>query len=238
MRAGAVGRVVQADVMQNAYSPYRWRRDADVKALQEADTDWKAFLLGRPERPFDPRQYLEFRLFHDFSTGIIDQWMTHMIDTVHMLTGARFPRSVVAHGGTYAWKDHRENGDTVHVTLEYPGFLCSYACSLATAHGSTCRVAGQKGMLEYENDWRLTVGDGKGAKAEVKPVEPKEGLKGTMDQIHMRNWLECVHQGRRQTHCTAEHGYQHAVACILADQALHRGRRMVFDEAKRVIREA
>ena len=55
--------------------------------------DWKAFLLGKPFRKFDPRQYLEFRLFHDFSTGIIDQWMTHMIDTVHLLTGAKTPRS-------------------------------------------------------------------------------------------------------------------------------------------------
>ena len=67
------------------------------------------------ERLFDekPQTYTDayFRLFHDFSTGIIDQWMTHHIDAVHMLTGATFPKSAVAHGGTYAWKDHRENGD-------------------------------------------------------------------------------------------------------------------------------
>ena len=30
---------------------------------QGKDTDWKAFLMGRPDRPFDPRHYLEFRLF-------------------------------------------------------------------------------------------------------------------------------------------------------------------------------
>jgi predicted dehydrogenase len=237
MRSGVLGPVVQVDMIQNAYSPYRWRRDEEVKALKETDVDWKAFLMGRAERKFDARQYLEFRLFHDFSTGIIDQWMTHMIDTVHLLTGAKFPRSVVAHGGTYAWKDHRENGDTVHVLLEYPeGFLCTYACTLANGFGSGCRILGRQGTLEYEDNWRLS---GEGVKdsklAAAKPIAPKEGLQGDMDHIHMRNWLECVRQGKRETNCTPEHGYQHALACIMADRALHTGRRMVFDETSRTI---
>jgi predicted dehydrogenase len=238
MRSGVLGPVVQVDVIQNAYSPYRWRRAADVKALREADTDWKAFLMGRPARPFDPRPYLEFRLFHDFSTGIIDQWMTHMIDTVHLLTGATFPRSVVAHGGTYAWKDYRENGDTVHVLLEYPqGFLCTYASTLANGFGSSCRVLGRQGTLEYEKEWRLSGAGVKETKPGAKTIGPKEGMKGDMDHIHMADWLGCVHKGQRGTHCTAEHGYQHAVACIMADRALRSGRRMVFDDKSRTIRE-
>lgn len=238
-QSGVLGPIVQVDMILNAYSPYRWRRDADVKVLQERDTDWKEFLMGRPERPFDPRQYLEFRLFRDFSTGIIDQWMTHLIDVAHMLTGATFPKSAVAHGGTYAWKDHRENGDTVHVLLEYPqGFLCTYATSLANGFGSSCRLLGRRGTLEFEKEWRLS-GEGIDAKdriTEVKPIAPREGLQGDMDHIHVQNWLECIHAGNRQTHCTAEHGYQHAVACILADRALHSGRRMLFDEKTRTIR--
>ena len=51
------------------------------------------------------------------------------------------------------------------------------------------------------------------------------------------NGVECVRRGERQTHCTAEHGYQHAIACILADRALHAGQRMVFDEKTRTIRK-
>src|SRR5262249_49907792 len=149
------------------------------------------------------------------------------------------PKSAVAHGGTYAWKDHRENGDTVQVLLEYPqGFLCSYSSNLANAFGSGCSILGRQGTLEYEKTWRLSVDGGKGTElAPNKTIDRKEGFKGNMDNIHMRNWLECVHQGKRQTHCTAEHGYQHAIACILADQALHRGRRMIFDEKSRAIRE-
>jgi predicted dehydrogenase len=237
MRSRPLGDLVQVDVIQNVYSPYRWRRDADVRVLRESDVDWRAFLMGRPPRPFDPRQYLEFRLFHDFSTGVIDQWMTHMIDTVHMLTGTTFPRSVVAHGGIYAWKDHRQNGDTVHVVLEYPAFLATYASTLANGFGSGCRILGRQGTLEYEDGWRISGEGVRGSDVAARAITPRRDLQGNMDQIHMRNWLECIRAGRRQTHCTPEHGYQHAIACIMADRALHRGRRVVFNERLRTVQE-
>lgn len=239
MKTGAIGEVIQVEMIQNAYSPYRWRREADVKIIKQSDTDWKTFLMGRPDRPFDARQYLEFRLFRDFSSGIIDQWMTHMIDAAHMLTGAAFPRSVVAHGGNYTWKDYRENGDTVNVALDYGTFMTTYSSTLANGFGSTCRVMGRQGTLTFEDGWRVVpLAMKKGEKpGEGKPIEARADLKGNMDQIHMRNWLECAHKGQRQTHCTAEHGYQHAIACIMATQSLRSGKRLTFDEKTRTIRE-
>jgi len=238
MRTGVLGPIMQACIIQNAYSPYRWRNPGTVKLIKEKDTDWKAFLLGRPMRKFDPHHYVEFRLYRDFSTGIIDQWMTHLVDTIHLLTGATYPRSAVAHGGCYAWKDGRENGDTVQVLLDYPqGFLGTYASTLTNAAGSCARILGRNGTLEYEKTWQLS-GDGiPKSKIETKAIGPKPGLKGNMDQIHMSNWLACVRKGDKNTNCTAEHGHQHAIACIMADRALHSGRRVFFDEKSRTIRE-
>ena len=238
MRTRPVGEIMRVEIVQNAYSPFRWRRDADVKILNEKDTDWRTFLMGKANRPFDPRQYLEFRLFRDFSSGIIDQWMTHLIDTVHMLAGGTFPRSVTANGGNYAWRDHRQNPDTINVALDYPqGFLASYSSTLTNGFGSGARIQGREGTLEYEKTWRLS-GDGiPNSKIQARALEPLAGLQGNMDQIHMRNWLEYSRAGRRATNCTAEHGYQHAIACIMATQALRTGRRVVFDEKKRTIQE-
>jgi predicted dehydrogenase len=238
MREGVIGPVIEVDLIQNAYSPYRWRSPGTVKLLKEKDTDWKTFLMGRPMRKFDPHQYVEFRLYRDFSTGIIDQWMTHMIDTVHLLTGASHPKSVVAHGGCFAWKDGRENGDCVHAMLEYPqGFMATYSCTLANGAGAGCRILGRQGTLEYEDAWKVSGNGIRGSKMEEKVIGPKEGVKRNMDSIHMSNWLSCVRKGDRKTNCTAEHGYQHAVACIMADQALHSGKRVLFDEKARTIRE-
>jgi predicted dehydrogenase len=238
VQAGAVGEIIQVWQIHNAYSPYRWRREAMVKAVKEADTDWKAFLMGRPMKAFDPRHYAEFRLFRDYSSGIIDQWMTHQIDAAHMLTGiTKPPISVMAQGGNYVWKDYRENGDTVHVSLDYgQGFQAFYSTTLANGFGSAGYVLGRQGTLEFEYNWKLSGSGVSGSKIESQPVPAKEGMQGTMDQVHMRNWLDCVHQGKKKTNCTAEHGYQHAITCIMADQALHSGRRAVFEESTRTIR--
>ena len=66
-----------------------------------------------------PRKYLEFRLFWPYSSGIPDQWMVHQIDTVHWFTGLPHPRSVVANGGIYLWKDGRKNWDTMTAVFDY-----------------------------------------------------------------------------------------------------------------------
>src|SRR5258708_5698095 len=97
----------------NLQPPGRWRRPNLVATLREEDTDWKRFLVNRPDAPFDPRKYLEFRLFWPYSSGIPDQWMVHQIDTVHWFTGLARPRSVVANGGIYQWHDGRQNWDTI-----------------------------------------------------------------------------------------------------------------------------
>jgi predicted dehydrogenase len=239
VRTGVIGPIVKVERFFSEHSPWRWRRPDDIKLLREQDTDWKTWLMGKPDRPFDPRLYLEFRLFREFSSGIIDQWMSHGIDAVHMLTGAKVPRSVVAHGGTYAWKDGRENGDTVHVLLDYPeGFLCSYTTSLVNSFGTGGWIQGLNGTIEYFNNWRIS-GDGvTKSKVEARPIKFQEGYRSEGNALlHMQNWLECVRKNQRQTNCTPEHGYYGAVACIMAAQALHTGHRMIFDDTARIIRE-
>ena len=103
----------------NVNQPGRWRRPDVVPLLKEQDTDWKRYLLNRPYEPFDARKYLEFRLFWPYSSGIPDQWLVHQIDTVHWFTGYPHPRSVVANGGVYLWKDGRKNWDTMTAVFDY-----------------------------------------------------------------------------------------------------------------------
>src|SRR5256886_17437423 len=66
-----------AEMTWNVNQPGRWRRPQLVAAIKEQDTDWKRFLAYLPYEPWDPRKYLEYRLFWPYSSGIPDQWMVN-----------------------------------------------------------------------------------------------------------------------------------------------------------------
>ena len=119
IRSGKFGNIVMVELKWNVNQPGRWRRPELLPLLKEEDTDWNRWLMNRPSIPFDARKYLEFRLFWPYSSGLPGQWMSHQIDTVHWFTGLQHPRSVIANGGIYMWKDGRKNWDTLTAAFDY-----------------------------------------------------------------------------------------------------------------------
>ncbi len=119
IRSGKFGPITMVELTWNVNQPGRWRRPELLGVLKEEDTDWKRWIMNRPYEAFDPRKYLEFRLFWPYSSGLPGQWMSHQIDTVHWFSGLKHPRSVVANGGIYMWKDGRKNWDTITAAFDY-----------------------------------------------------------------------------------------------------------------------
>lgn len=240
MNEGRIGDVAKVDVIWNAYSPYRWaKQQEDLDSLKESDVDWEAFLMGKPYRPFDPRIYRSFRLFRDFSSAIIDQWMTHGVDVIHMLTGQLYPTSVVAHGGLYHFHDYRENPDNIQVSLEYGQgagkFLAGYSTCLHNAAGTATRVLGTLGTLEVENVWRVS---GKGSEHPNALDQAEEILEKPDTLHHMANWLDAVRRQDPGTlYAPVEAGYGHSIACIMATDSLWSGKRKVFDPEDKQIHD-
>ena len=152
--SGRIGEIIRITQEWNVNQP-RWRHipkfddGRNPTLLKEEDTDWKRWLLGKPDRPFDPHVYLEFRLYRDFSSGIFDQWLSHGSDLVHLWTGETHPVSAVSTGGIFAWKDGRENPDTVTVSFVYPkGFLYTYSTTFGNSYRSDSRIQGREGTIE------------------------------------------------------------------------------------------
>src|SRR5579859_1648465 len=142
IKSGQFGDIVMVEMTWNVNQPGRWRRPDVVPLLKEEDTDWQRYLLNRPHEPFDARKYLEFRLFWPYSSGIPDQWLVHQIDTVHWFTGLPHPRSCVANGGIYLWKDGRKNWDTMTAVFDYgplddpsKGFQVQYTSRFTNSAG-------------------------------------------------------------------------------------------------------
>lgn len=258
LRSGKFGPIVAVEMTWNVNQPGRWRRPALVADLRAEDTDWNRFLLNRPKAPFNPRHYLEFRLFWPYSSGITGQWMCHQIDTVHWFTGLPHPRSVSANGGIYQWKDGRTNFDTLTAVFDYgplddpkSGFQVTYSSRFSNSAGGTKEIYYSNGG-ELNLDTRQVTPNGalsekNAAQMGMKPngVEPVS-LQGeaavaaantgadTMTSAHMRNWLECL-RARREPHAPVEAGYQHAIACIMANAAARTGERVTFDERRQEV---
>src|SRR5208282_4794795 len=158
IKSGKFGDIVMVEMTWNVNQPGRWRRPDVVPLLKEQDTDWKRYLMNRPYEPFDARKYLEFRLFWPYSSGIPDQWLVHQIDTVHWFTGYPHPRSVVANGGIYLWKDGRKNWDTMTAVFDYgpeddlsKGFQVQYSSRFTNSAGGVKELYySNGGMLDMD----------------------------------------------------------------------------------------
>ena len=246
VQTGALGEVSKVEVVWNYHGP-RWRGRPEVKQIREQDTDWGKWLMTKPSRPFDPQLYFEFRLYKDFSSGIVDQWMSHGIDLVHWFMDDPFPDSVVAHGGIYAWKDGRENPDTFQALLEYPkGFLASYSTSFGNDAPSFTRYMGKRATLfnlggEGSPRYKLVEEAGNHEdNPDIDKQRPEKYIQvpgekslppmgmGDLTLEHMTNWFECL-RSRQQPHSTVREGFAQSVACIMAAQSYWAGKKLYWN---------
>jgi predicted dehydrogenase len=258
IKSGKFGPIVIVEMSWNVNQPGRWRRPSDVPKLKEADTDWTRYQMNRPKAAFDPRKYLEFRLFWPYSSGIPGQWMAHQIDTVHWFTGIAHPRTVAANGGIYKWKDGRSNFDTMTAVLEYvnpadpnQAFQVVYSSRFTNSAGGTKELYYSNGGMMNLDTNKITP-EGGLREREAKAMGMKANLLEPFDlpgarietaadtggdpmtTAHMKNWMECV-RSRKQPNANVVAGYNHSIACIMCTAALRTGEKASFDEAKQEV---
>lgn len=255
IQSGKFGDIVMVEMTWNVNQPGRWRRPDVVPLLKEQDTDWKRFLLNRPYEPFDARKYLEFRLFWPYSSGIPDQWLVHQIDTVHWFTGLPHPRSVVANGGIYLWKDGRTNWDTMTAVFDYgplddltKGFQVQYSSRFTNSAGGVKELYySNGGMIDMDKQTVTPTGGLRAReaasmglkenllpsfslveKADASSTEANTGG-DPMTSANMRNWMECV-RSRKTPNASIEAGYHHSIALCMNIAAIHTGQKVTFDD--------
>jgi len=254
IKSGKFGDIKMVELVWNVNQPGRWRRPALTKDLKESDIDWKRFLMNRPTDTFDPRKYLEYRLFWPYSSGIPGQWMSHQIDTVHWFSGLAHPRSAVANGGIYQWQDGRKNADTMTVVFDYgplndmsKGFQVQFTSRFSNGAGGTKEIYYSNGG-ELNLDTNMISPNGGLSEREAKAMGMQANLLPSMkiegaskvatdantggDELtfnHIKNWMECV-RSRKTPNAPIEAGYQHSIATIMSNAAYRTGQRVTFNE--------
>lgn len=259
LNSGKFGDISYVHLTWNVNQPRRWRRsDALIRSLKEGDVDWNEWLLDRDPAayPFDPRKYLEFRLFWPFSSGIPGQWMCHQIDTVAWFMGMPYPKSAVASGGLYQWIDGRKSFDTFTTVFEYgvsgekgKGFQVMFQSHQHNCGGGTLsnrespveKYFGPNGCVDMGTGMVTNEGvEGKKPASHALPA-PKEVVATSantggdpLTSAHMRNWMECV-RSRKDPNAPIEAGYSHTVALVMSNAAARTGSKATFDEEKREV---
>jgi predicted dehydrogenase len=211
--------------------------------------------MNRPQEAWDPRKYLEFRLFWPYSSGMPSQWMAHQIDTVHWFSGLQHPRSVVANGGVYMWKDGRRNWDTTTAVFDYgpqddsaTGFQVTFTSRMHNGEERPAEIyysnGGEmnlitnkvspkggldKNFAEAMNMQPNLLPEMNLVNEEVKVVASANTGSDPLTSDHMRNWMECV-RSRKQPNAPVEAGYYHSIANIMTNAAVRTGQKATFDE--------
>ncbi len=258
IKSGKFGAITFVEMTWNVNQPGRWRRPELVNSIKESDTDWKRYIMNRPYESWDARKYIEYRLFWPFSSGIPGQWMCHQIDTVHWFTDLPHPRSVVAGGGIYVWKDGRKNFDTMTAVFDYgplnnpsSGFQVLYSSRMHNSAGGVKEYYfSNGGKLDLDNNMVTSEGGLTEQYAVAMGMQPNllEEFKlpenqvetaastGTdsMTSAHVRNWMECV-RSRKKTNADVTAGYNHSIATIMTNAALRTGQQATFDEKRQEV---
>ena len=261
IQSGKFGDISYVHLTWNVNQPRRWRRPEElVKSLKREDIDWNVWLLDRDpaENPFDPRKYLEFRLFWPFSSGIPGQWMCHQIDTVAWFLGQPYPKSAVSSGGLYQWADGRQSYDTFTTLMEYgesgvkgKGFQVMFQSHQTNCAGGShpnrespvekyfgpngCIDLGTGAVTNEGVEWPKETKSEPLPCPEEKVVTSANTGADVLTSAHMLNWMECV-RARKDPHAPIEAGYSHAIALIMSNAALRTGCKATFDaEARQVI---
>jgi predicted dehydrogenase len=253
IQSGLLGTVSEVETAWHDAGP-RWARDyADVR---QQDVDWDQYLMFLPKEPFTPARFRRWHLYKDFTVGTPGLLGSHLIDVAIWFMDDPLPRSAVAHGGVYVWKDGREHADTLDCVLEYPkGFIVNYSTRLGNSLPVPEAIFyGTRGTFDTQSWTARGDGGGEGALDKVVTVpkpqgggsaaaaagptavpaglaQPDQRVEG---ESHVRNWIECV-RSRATPSAPIEVGYAHSVASIMCFKAWESGRRQVFDPARRTI---
>ncbi len=237
IKDGLVGKVTSVESWMSRNTPLgkgQWVRQIPSDC-REANVRWDAFLNGRARRPFDANQFINWRLFWDFTGGNVTEKMVHQISFVMRALDLPLPTAAYMSGGVFSEKDGREVPDTIAVTLDFPNDLVvtwqstfsnkHYAIGdrIMGSHGTIERLMGATDMVTGRSESGLRYYPEKDNRADGELVEGR-----TKDTNHYANFVECV-RSRKQPNAHVEIGYRSAVAGHMANMSYRQKQRVTLE---------
>lgn len=217
---------------------YHLRKAPDSLRTQPADLDWAHFLGPAKWRDYDPQQYFNWRAYLDFGGGQVTDLFTHWIDVVHLFMHQEVPSSAAAAGGIYHYRDGRTAPDTINVLLEYRDsepFTATFEATLAPGiKGAAIEMCGTDGRLWIDRSRYEYYPVGAKEPAEVVKAEVMPGVRDSLTQSHINNFIDCM-KSRERPNGDVLIGHRSAQASHLGNLSYEQQRRIAFDPVREEI---
>jgi predicted dehydrogenase len=226
VQSGALGEVTLVETY--FYQNYL-RTDPARIAVDENKLDWKGFLGGAPEQPFDRFRFQQWRWYWDFGGGALTDLFTHVVDVAHWYLGPDQPLSASATGTNHLiprW----QTPDTLSATYEYPaGLVVTFSAMMGgSLQGGGTLFRGTKAMLRISRRG-FELYDEPAQFIGPPVVPPRLQAKADGDPLpHVKNFLECM-RSRAMPNAPIEAGIACARAGHLGNLALRQGRKITAE---------
>jgi predicted dehydrogenase len=239
---GKLGKLFRVESAETAYVPY-WAHYQGPATVSE--TDWKAWLYNRPQRPFDANMCAKWMGYKEITSGTIGGWMTHFITFVHAVTGCDYPVSAVAWGGRYAPTNDPKctAPDQTMVMLDYAeGFHTQFTSHFGSEiDNETTVFMFEKGCVKtrfgHNPGNPLVSGEGTNSRLEAYKLLGDAADPPYPGAEHVKNWFDCIRKGGRPN-ADMDLGHKQGVAVALGDLAWDLNCKVVYDKAEREVRRA
>jgi predicted dehydrogenase len=170
IEASILGPITLVEGTTNRNSPWgAWVWDIHEKGSPET-IDWDLFQGPTPRRvPFSLERFFRWRCWFDYGTGLSGDLLSHEYDSVNQILNLGIPKSAVASGGIYFFKDGRDVPDVFQAVYEYPDrdLTFVYSATLANGHYRGLKFMGHDASMQVSGALSVTA-DGESTRYEDK----------------------------------------------------------------------
>ena len=147
--SGAIGEVEQVELTLGRNDPTGAWQYPSPPDLSPKTLDWETWLNDAPKISFNSEHFARWRCWKEYGTGVGGDLMVHLISGMMFTLGwNEVPRSAVALGGIFRWKDGRNMPDLHVVLFDYHGIPVYCRLGLGTETPELARIMGPKGILD------------------------------------------------------------------------------------------
>ena len=181
---------------------------------------------------------------------------SHSYDALNFILDLGIPKTCVASGGVYFWKEKREVPDVFNAVWDYPerSLVLTFNSTFSNSSqgietgtqifGQNASYAGGRVFLEPVTDRNIEIiselrkqreekGEDVG-RGEAIPVYTYTREDALYFTSHMQNFIDCV-RSREKPRCHEDVAFEEAVICIMSVIAYKEGRKVTWDSVRQEV---